>query len=203
VEVVIPPLGESISDGAISQIFKKAGDSVALDEPVAQIETDKVTIDVPSPAAGVVSEILVSVDDTVVVGQAVVVLDSEGAGAPAAAGATAAGAPAAATAPAAAAAPGRAPGIRFPPRMSAEGQRLSEMPRGAQAAAPAAPPQPTPPPPPPVKQAGSAAAATPSSGAAITVASIGDVVSTRLDAMPPGLAISDEELELVNLGGAA
>jgi len=200
VEVVIPPLGESISDGAISQIFKKAGDSVALDEPVAQIETDKVTIDVPSPAAGVVSEILVSVDDTVVVGQAVVVLDSEGAGAPAAAGATAAGAPAAATAPAAAAAPGRAPGIRFPPRMSAEGQRLSEMPRGAQAAAPA---QPTLSRPPPVKQAGSAAAATPSSGAAITVASIGDVVSTRLDAMPPGLAISDEELELVNLGGAA
>ena len=199
-EVVIPPLGESISDGAISQIFKKAGDSVALDEPVAQIETDKVTIDVPSPAAGVVSEILVSVDDTVVVGQAVVVLDSEGAGAPAAAGATAAGAPAAATAPAAAAAPGRAPGIRFPPRMSAEGQRLSEMPRGAQAAAPA---QPTLSRPPPVKQAGSAAAATPSSGAAITVASIGDVVSTRLDAMPPGLAISDEELELVNLGGAA
>lgn len=65
-DVVIPPLGESISDGVIAAVLKRPGDAVAPDEPIAQIETDKVTIDIPAPASGVLAEILINKDDTVV-----------------------------------------------------------------------------------------------------------------------------------------
>lgn len=60
-QVQVPPLGESITDGTIASILKKPGDSVEEDEPLLQIETDKVTIDVRSPQAGTVETILVSV----------------------------------------------------------------------------------------------------------------------------------------------
>jgi len=59
-QVQVPPLGESITDGTIASILKKPGDSVEEDEPLLQIETDKVTIDVRSPQAGTVETILVS-----------------------------------------------------------------------------------------------------------------------------------------------
>jgi 2-oxoglutarate dehydrogenase E2 component (dihydrolipoamide succinyltransferase) len=64
-------MGDSISEGTIATTEKQAGDSVAEDEVIVQVETDKVTIDIRSPGAGVVEEILVSEDETVVVGQAV------------------------------------------------------------------------------------------------------------------------------------
>lgn len=57
--VKVPPLGESITDGTISMVLKQAGDSVEEDEPIVQIETDKVTVDVRSPKAGTVEAILV------------------------------------------------------------------------------------------------------------------------------------------------
>lgn len=59
VQVKIPALGESISDGTVAAVLKQAGDRVEEDEPILQIETDKVTVDVRAPQAGVLEAILV------------------------------------------------------------------------------------------------------------------------------------------------
>ena len=87
-------MGDSITEGSIAAVLKAPGDAVAVDEVIAQIETDKVTIDVRAPAAGVIGEILVKEGDTVNVGQGVATL-TEGGAAPAAAAAAPAAAPAA------------------------------------------------------------------------------------------------------------
>jgi 2-oxoglutarate dehydrogenase E2 component (dihydrolipoamide succinyltransferase) len=60
VEITVPTLGESITEATVSQWFKKVGESVAVDEPILELETDKVTMEVPAPSAGVLTEILVS-----------------------------------------------------------------------------------------------------------------------------------------------
>ncbi|XLS43298.1 hypothetical protein HN51_000163 [Arachis hypogaea] len=57
VDVLVPPLAESISDGTLAKFLKNPGDSVSVDEPIAQIETDKVTIDVPSPTTGIILKV--------------------------------------------------------------------------------------------------------------------------------------------------
>jgi 2-oxoglutarate dehydrogenase E2 component (dihydrolipoamide succinyltransferase) len=67
-DVQVPALGESITEGTLAQWLKKPGEAVALDEPIASLETDKVTVEVPSPAAGVLAEQLVQEGDTVAVG---------------------------------------------------------------------------------------------------------------------------------------
>ena len=67
-EIRVPTLGESVTEATIGKWFKKAGDTVAADEPVVELETDKVTIEVPAPAAGVLSEIAVKDGETVAVG---------------------------------------------------------------------------------------------------------------------------------------
>ncbi len=67
-EIRVPTLGESVSEATIAQWFKKPGDAVAVDEPLVELETDKVTIEVPSPSAGVLAEILVPDGETVEVG---------------------------------------------------------------------------------------------------------------------------------------
>ncbi len=67
-EIRVPTLGESVTEATIAQWFKKAGDAVAVDEPLVELETDKVTIEVPAPVAGVLSEILVKDGETVEVG---------------------------------------------------------------------------------------------------------------------------------------
>src|SRR5512134_2302097 len=67
-DVKVPALGESITEGTLAQWLKKPGDSVAADEPIASLETDKVTVEVPSPAAGTLTETLVNEGDTVEVG---------------------------------------------------------------------------------------------------------------------------------------
>jgi 2-oxoglutarate dehydrogenase E2 component (dihydrolipoamide succinyltransferase) len=59
-DVVVPFMGDSVPDGVIAAILKKPGDAVAVDEIVAQIETDKVTIDVRSPVAGKIESVLIS-----------------------------------------------------------------------------------------------------------------------------------------------
>src|SRR5215472_740612 len=102
-EIRVPTLGESVTEATIGKWFKKAGDPVAVDEPLVELETDKVTIEVPAPAAGVLSEIAAKDGDTVAVG-ALLGQIADGASAPAAAAKPAA-APAAKTAPAPAAAP--------------------------------------------------------------------------------------------------
>ena len=58
-QVVVPPLGESITDAVVSTIFKKVGDTVEEDESILQLETDKVNIDVRSPKSGTIEAILV------------------------------------------------------------------------------------------------------------------------------------------------
>jgi 2-oxoglutarate dehydrogenase E2 component (dihydrolipoamide succinyltransferase) len=67
-EIRVPTLGESVTEATIGQWFKKEGDAVAADEPLVEIETDKVTIEVPAPSAGVLSAIKVKTGDTVEVG---------------------------------------------------------------------------------------------------------------------------------------
>ena len=64
-EIRVPALGESITEATVAQWFKKPGEAVAMDEPLVELETDKVTIEVPSPVAGVMTEILAAEGDTV------------------------------------------------------------------------------------------------------------------------------------------
>lgn len=82
-EVVLPALGESVTEGTITRWLKKVGDTVAVDEPLVEVSTDKVDTEIPSPVAGVVQQIMVQEDETVAVG-AVLAVIGEGA-APAAA----------------------------------------------------------------------------------------------------------------------
>ena len=104
VELKVPPLGESITEAVVGKWNKKQGDTVAADEPLVVLETDKVTIDVPSPAAGSIASIAFKEGDKVRVGEVLGTIEAGGAGA----GASAAVA-AATPAPAAAAAPVSAP----------------------------------------------------------------------------------------------
>ncbi len=78
-DIRVPTLGESVTEATIGRWFKKAGDAVAVDEPLVELETDKVTVEVPSPAAGVLGEIKAKNGDTVAVG-AVLGSINEGAG---------------------------------------------------------------------------------------------------------------------------
>ena len=78
-EIRVPALGESVTEATIGKWFKKPGEAVAVDEPLVELETDKVTIEVPSPAAGVLADIAAKDGDTVAVG-AVLGQIKEGAG---------------------------------------------------------------------------------------------------------------------------
>jgi 2-oxoglutarate dehydrogenase E2 component (dihydrolipoamide succinyltransferase) len=106
-EIRVPTLGESVTEATIGRWFKKAGDSVAVDEPLVELETDKVTIEVPAPSAGTLSEIVAADGTTVAVGALLGQITEGAAGAakPAAAPAK----PAAAAPAAVAAAPAPAP----------------------------------------------------------------------------------------------
>ncbi|KAL2316734.1 hypothetical protein Fmac_030610 [Flemingia macrophylla] len=74
VDVVVPPLAESISDGTLATFLKRPGDRVNVDEPIAQIETDKVTIDVSSPESGVILKLLANEGDTVEPGNKIAII---------------------------------------------------------------------------------------------------------------------------------
>src|SRR3569832_164008 len=67
-DVQVPALGESITEGTLAAWLKKPGEAVKADEPIASLETDKVSVDVPSPVAGVLTEQLVQEGDNVAVG---------------------------------------------------------------------------------------------------------------------------------------
>ncbi|MES2750171.1 MAG: 2-oxoglutarate dehydrogenase complex dihydrolipoyllysine-residue succinyltransferase [Pseudomonadota bacterium] len=109
-EIRVPTLGESVTEATIGRWFKKAGDAVAVDEPLVELETDKVTIEVPAPFAGTLGEIVAKDGETVAVG-ALLGQITEGAG-----GAKAAPAPgkAAEPAPAKAAPAAAAPATAAP-----------------------------------------------------------------------------------------
>ena len=93
-DVQVPTLGESITEGTLAQWLKKPGEAVAADEPIASLETDKVSVEVPSPIAGVLTEQLVAEGATVAVGAPIARIDEN---ASASASATPAQAAAAAT----------------------------------------------------------------------------------------------------------
>jgi 2-oxoglutarate dehydrogenase E2 component (dihydrolipoamide succinyltransferase) len=94
IEIRVPTLGESISEATVGKWFKKAGETVRADEPLVELETDKVTLEVNAPGAGVLSEITAETGQTVAIGALLGQL-SGGATAPAAAPAPAAAAKAA------------------------------------------------------------------------------------------------------------
>ena len=113
-EIRVPTLGESVSEATVGTWFKKVGDAVKADEPLLELETDKVTIEVPAPAAGTLSEIVAAAGETVGLGALL--------------GQIAEGAAGAAAAPAA-------------EKKQAEPAAAAPAAPAAQAAAPAAPPQ--------------------------------------------------------------
>src|SRR5688572_21982258 len=121
IDVIMPQMGESIAEGTLSRWIKKVGEPVKRDEPIFEISTDKVDAEIPAPAAGVLSEILVQEGQTVAVQTVVARIDTEaaaGAAKPAPSGsegpAVAAPAPAA-PAPAPPPAPKPAPPAPPPP----------------------------------------------------------------------------------------
>jgi pyruvate dehydrogenase E2 component (dihydrolipoamide acetyltransferase) len=103
-DVTLPSLGESVTEGTITQWFKKVGDVVARDEPLFEVSTDKVDSEMPSPAAGVLTEIIAGEGDTVQTGSRVAVIDDSGAPSATAAAPATPATPAAPAAPAASAA---------------------------------------------------------------------------------------------------
>lgn len=83
IDVVMPQMGESITEGTLTKWLKKPGDTVARDEPLFEISTDKVDAEIPSPAAGTLGDIKVQEGDTVVVGTVVCAIKDAGEAAPA------------------------------------------------------------------------------------------------------------------------
>ncbi len=154
-EIRVPTLGESVTEATVATWFKKPGDAVAVDEMLCELETDKVTVEVPSPAAGVLSEIVAREGETVGVDALLANIEE---------GATAAAAPAKAEAPAAqpaatAAAPASGKDVEDAPsakKLMAEKGLTSDQVTGSgrdgrvmkedvlKAATPAAPPAPAP-----------------------------------------------------------
>ena len=134
IEIRVPTLGESVTEATVGKWFKKAGEAVKADDPLVELETDKVTVEVPAPVSGILSEILVQPGTTVAVGSVLAAL-REGA------------APATATAPAA------APAAAAPaPKPEAEVAKAKPAPEPAKAA-PASPPASSMPPSPSARRA--------------------------------------------------
>ena len=129
-EITLPQLGETVTEGTITKWFKKVGDSVALDEPLFEVSTDKVDTEVPSPISGVLTEIRVAEGDTVPVGTVIAVVGDAGAAAPVAP-----------STPAVAPAPAPAPAASVP---AAPASTLASSNVSAQSPAPAAAPAPAP-----------------------------------------------------------
>ena len=127
VEVKVPQLSESVAEATMLTWKKKAGEAVSADEILIEIETDKVVLEVPAPAAGVLAEIVVGDGGTVVAEQLIAKIDTEGkAGAPAPAAAAAAPAVAAAAAPAPSAAAAAAGGAKGDVAMPAAAKLLAD-----------------------------------------------------------------------------
>lgn len=134
-DVVLPALGESVTEGTVTRWLKAVGESVEADEPLLEVSTDKVDTEIPAPSAGTLLEIVVGEDETAEVGAKLAVIGS-GSAAPAPAPAAEPAAPAQAPAPAAAPEPAPAP---------AQAAAPAPAPAPAQPAAPApAPAQPAP-----------------------------------------------------------
>ena len=154
-EVVLPALGESVTEGTVTRWLKKVGDTVAVDEPLVEVSTDKVDTEIPSPVAGVLQQILVQEDETIEVGAVLAVVgDGAAAEAPAPAAAPPASEPEVAApvqpaAPAATAAPvTETPAPTPPAPVAAPPAAPTPVAPPAPVAAPVAPPAPAVPVPP-------------------------------------------------------
>ncbi len=135
-DVVLPELGESVTEGTVTRWLKQVGDDVAVDEPLLEISTDKVDTEIPSPIAGTLTEILVQEDETVEVGA---VLARVGSGAAAAPVESAPAAPAEEKAPEAPAPQSEAPADEQPKAEEPKAEQpKAEQPKAEQPA-PAAP----------------------------------------------------------------
>jgi len=185
----VPAMGDSITEGTILELTKKVGDYVAMEEVLAMVETDKVTVEVRSPAAGTVTALLTGPDETVLVGAEFIEIDV-GVGQPgAAADGVAAPAPAMAPSPVAAAPAisntrihpsGKPSLISFPPRgVAAVAAAASRPPPAAAAMAPAAAPT---------------AVSKPPPGGVIAYADL----PARFRRQP----LSPEEMDAIDMGGA-
>ena len=82
-EVILPALGESVTEGTVTRWLKNIGDSVAVDEPLVEVSTDKVDTEIPSPFAGILTQIMVQEDETVDVGAVLAIVGDAASGAPA------------------------------------------------------------------------------------------------------------------------
>jgi 2-oxoglutarate dehydrogenase E2 component (dihydrolipoamide succinyltransferase) len=161
-DIVMPQLGESVTEGTITRWFKNVGDAVTEDEPLFEVSTDKVDTEVPAPASGVLGEIRVQEGETVEVGTVLAVLGDDGA------------APAPADAPAEAPAPqAEVPAAPEPPAPATPPAAAPPAPAPQPPAPPAAAPQaPTPAPAPaPTPQPAAPAPAAPSAEASGSSAS--------------------------------
>ncbi|MGI4764613.1 MAG: biotin/lipoyl-containing protein, partial [Janthinobacterium lividum] len=153
-EIRVPTLGESVSEATIGRWFKKAGDTVKADEPLCELETDKVTLEVNAPAAGVLSEITAKDGETVVPGAILGQISAGGAGA----------APAPAK-PASKAVPAKSAAAKSAPAAASAVQGVETGAGYGNHADPAP------------EQAGTAAAATSGTGTDIKVPTLGESVS--------------------------
>ncbi len=78
VSVTMPRLGESVTEGTVTRWLKQEGERVEADEPLLEVSTDKVDTEIPSPASGVLSRIVVAADEVAAVGSELAVIDGEG-----------------------------------------------------------------------------------------------------------------------------
>lgn len=159
--VTMPALGESVSEGTVTRWLKNEGDMVAVDEPLLEVSTDKVDTEIPSPVAGVLSKIIVGVDQTVAVGAELAVISTD------------ASAPAP-SAPPAPVAPAPVAPVVETPLVSEPQTNASVAGVPPQVATPASVPSPVPTPPP---VAAPAAPAATSGGTVITMPALGESVS--------------------------
>jgi pyruvate dehydrogenase E2 component (dihydrolipoamide acetyltransferase) len=126
--VTMPALGESVTEGTVTRWLKAEGDQIEVDEPLLEVSTDKVDTEIPSPAAGTVTKILVGEDETVPVGADLAIIGGQSGAAPSA--------PAAAAAPPAAAPPSAAPPSAAPAAAPPSAAPAAAPPSAAPAAAP-------------------------------------------------------------------
>ncbi|EFJ52155.1 2-oxoglutarate dehydrogenase, E2 component [Volvox carteri f. nagariensis] len=208
-DVIVPSMGESIKEGSIAAVLKQVGQPVQEDEVIAQIETDKVTIDIKAPAKGFLQRLHVKPADVVVAGQVVAVVGVE---APAGA-ATGSGAAASTTAAAATPATtisGRKSHIHFPPRVTASGTRLSDLSEAEYTAAVAAaeaggPVKPGPatsdPPPSPPAAPQYPVPAAKAAPPPVTKNKLQYITRPDGRGGPPRRPLTERELDMINMGG--
>ena len=206
-DVVMPSMGESMTEGTIAAVLKKPGDAVRVDDIIAQVETDKVTIDVRSTTSGTVEQILVASGCIIKPGELVARVSAEGtqtASSSSSAPSTSSAA-ASASAPSPPAAHGRIPSIRFPPRMAPSGERISSLPAAQQDQILKQLSSPTPT---PVAASQAASLAAPAAAAAKPAAPVAPAAAPAkpnrvlLKEAPARRTVTEREMELINSGGA-